>query len=314
MDSDTPILHHYTPSPYSEKVRKMLAFKGMAWRSVQIPPVMPKPDLTALTGGYRKTPVLQMGRDIYCDTKLIARLLDRLQPDPPLVPEGQQAATLMIERWVDQTFFFKAVALFFQPQGLSGLAAVMPPGFLDAFLADRAAMFAQGGTQPAPTLEAARAELPGILAAIEAQLAAAPFLGGARPAQIDFAVYTPVWFVLGNSGISGELGPYPALRAWAARILELGDGRRSELDAAGALAHCRACQVEQAPLPGMPLALPQAGLGDRVRIGASDYAPDLVEGELVIAGAQELAIRRRDERAGTVVVHFPPEGFSLQRC
>jgi len=34
---------------------------------------MPKPDLTALTGGYRKTPVLQIGADIYCDSQLIMR-------------------------------------------------------------------------------------------------------------------------------------------------------------------------------------------------------------------------------------------------
>jgi hypothetical protein len=39
----------------------------------------------------------------------------------------------------------------------------------------------------------------------------------------------------------------------------------------------------------------------------------MVEGELVIANAYELAIRREDPRAGTVVVHFPPEAFALQK-
>ncbi len=51
----------------------MLGLKGLAWRSVEIPVVMPKPGLTALTGGYRKTPVLQIGADIYCDTRLMGR-------------------------------------------------------------------------------------------------------------------------------------------------------------------------------------------------------------------------------------------------
>ena len=32
----------------------MLGFKGLAWKSVQIPPVLPKPDVVALTGGYRQ--------------------------------------------------------------------------------------------------------------------------------------------------------------------------------------------------------------------------------------------------------------------
>src|SRR5262245_44870368 len=65
------ILHHYETSPYSEKVRLGLGLKGLAWGSVEIPVIMPKPDLTALTGGYRKTPVLQIGADIYCDSQLI---------------------------------------------------------------------------------------------------------------------------------------------------------------------------------------------------------------------------------------------------
>ena len=62
------ILHHYPMSPFAEKVRLIFGFKGLSWASVHIPNVMPKPDLIALTGGYRKTPVLQIGADIYCDT------------------------------------------------------------------------------------------------------------------------------------------------------------------------------------------------------------------------------------------------------
>src|SRR5271167_178323 len=74
------ILHHYEISPYSEKVRIGLGLKGLAWGSVEIPVIMPKPDLTALTGGYRKTPVLQIGADIYCDSQLIMRELERRHP------------------------------------------------------------------------------------------------------------------------------------------------------------------------------------------------------------------------------------------
>ena len=74
------ILHHYDTSPYSEKVRTGLGLKGLAWASVELPVIMPKPNLTALTGGYRKTPVLQIGADIYCDSQLIMR--------PPLTPRN----------------------------------------------------------------------------------------------------------------------------------------------------------------------------------------------------------------------------------
>lgn len=311
MSADPVIFHHYEQSPYSEKVRKIFGYKQMAWRSVQIPPTLPRPDTLPLTGGYRKTPVLQVGRDIYCDTKLICRVLDRLQPTPPLIPAGQEATAMMVERWVDQTLFFHTVAVFFQPAGLGALAESLGPGGLDQFLKDRAAMFAQGGTQPGPKLETARAELPPILTSIEAQLAGRPFLGGSAPTQIDFAVYCPIWFTYANNGTKSELARYPRIRAWADRMLSLGEGTRTELSGAAAIDVCRATTTSEAPLPGPALELPQAKVGDTVKIGAVDYAPDAVQGVLTIANAFELAVKREDPRAGTVVVHFPAEGFSV---
>ncbi|MDP1567767.1 MAG: glutathione S-transferase N-terminal domain-containing protein, partial [Polaromonas sp.] len=81
------ILHHYPSSPFSEKVRLILAYKQLPWKSVVIPAIMPKPDVLALTGGYRKTPFLQVGADIYCDSALIADVLEHLQPTPSIYPE-----------------------------------------------------------------------------------------------------------------------------------------------------------------------------------------------------------------------------------
>jgi glutathione S-transferase len=62
------ILHHYFNSPYSEKVRIQLAIKGLVWSSVVQPSVMPKPDRTPLTGGYRRIPVMQIGTEVFCDS------------------------------------------------------------------------------------------------------------------------------------------------------------------------------------------------------------------------------------------------------
>ena len=75
-------------SPFAEKIRLIFGFKNLHWSSVLIPNIMPKPDLTALTGGYRKTPVLQIGADIYCDTALIADVLEEHSPHPTLYPAG----------------------------------------------------------------------------------------------------------------------------------------------------------------------------------------------------------------------------------
>ena len=77
------ILHQYASSPFSEKVRCLLGYKELEYKSVDIPVIMPKPDLMALTGGYRKTPVLQYGADIYCDTAIICRFIEEICPSNP---------------------------------------------------------------------------------------------------------------------------------------------------------------------------------------------------------------------------------------
>jgi hypothetical protein len=65
------ILHHFEASPFSEKIRLALGFKKLGWNSVVTSRIMPRPDLMPMTGGYRRTPTMQIGADIYCDTQII---------------------------------------------------------------------------------------------------------------------------------------------------------------------------------------------------------------------------------------------------
>ena len=53
-------------------------------------------------------------------------------------------------------------------------------------------------------------------------------------------------------------------------------------------------------------------LGAEVRIRADDYGRDVVRGELIHAGIDEIAVRREDPIVGTVVVHFPRLGYDLR--
>ena len=48
------ILHHYSESPFAEKIRSILGFKRLRYQSVLVPMMLPKPDVIALTGGYRR--------------------------------------------------------------------------------------------------------------------------------------------------------------------------------------------------------------------------------------------------------------------
>ena len=147
------ILHHYEVSPYSEKVRLGLGLKGLAWASVEIPMIMPKPDLTALTGGYRKTPVLQIGADIYCDTQLIMRELERRHPTQSFYPAGPGAADALAW-WAEKTMFSPAAGILFAQK-----PEVLPTGFLE----DRA-KFSGRNIDPA----AMRAAVPHLLDQVRA--------------------------------------------------------------------------------------------------------------------------------------------------
>ncbi|MDP2019355.1 MAG: glutathione S-transferase N-terminal domain-containing protein, partial [Hydrogenophaga sp.] len=121
------ILHHYPMSPFSEKVRLILGHKQLAWKSVLIPSVMPKPDVVALTGGYRRTPFLQIGADIYCDTALICDVLEHHQPAPTLYPEHNKGIARVLAQWADSTLFWAAMAYTLSPKGAAALFANQPP-------------------------------------------------------------------------------------------------------------------------------------------------------------------------------------------
>src|SRR3982751_772432 len=103
------ILHHYDSSPFSEKVRLMFGIKGLAWKSVIQPVIMPKPELIPLTGGYRRIPVLQIGADVYCDTQVILAELEARQARPAVIKGADWAVNL----WADRLFFQVTVAVVF---------------------------------------------------------------------------------------------------------------------------------------------------------------------------------------------------------
>jgi glutathione S-transferase len=307
---NTPILHQYPASPFSEKVRLILGYKRLAYRTVEIPVAMPKPDLMPLTGGYRRTPVLQLGCDVYCDTRLIAAVLDALAPEPPLSPKGRELSVASIAQWADQTLFPTATPLVFQPEALVRMAADIPQAQAQSFLEDRM-QIAQSARVPPLGKRIAFLHMPAYLALLEAQLSSVQYLEGPAPTLADFAVYHPLWFLA--RGVSEMLAPCPGLRAWMERIAAIGHGQPSALGSDEALAIARAA-TPQPRAASLPADTSGIKLGDRVQVSPTDYALDATEGTLCHLAADELALEREDPRAGRVVVHFPRIGFQLKRA
>ncbi len=304
------ILHHYPTSPFAEKVRLMLGYKKLAWQSVMIPVVMPKPDVVALTGGYRKTPILQIGADIYCDSALIADVLERLAPTPTLYPAAAAGLDRILAQWADSTLFWTAVPFTMQPAGLAFIFPDTPPEHLKAFSADRAAFAPnvtrlRGGDSTGHVLNYA--------ARIEAMLGhGKPYLLCDVPSIADFAVYHSFWFVRRAPPIAAQLAHCTLLWQWFERMQAIGQGSAGRMKSAEAIAVAAASQPAQLAA-ALELNLHGLAFGDRVAVTPTDTGLDPVEGQLVVSALNEIAVRRQDARAGEVVVHFPRVGFQLKK-
>ncbi|WP_122846894.1 glutathione S-transferase family protein [Pseudomonas viridiflava] len=305
------ILHHYPTSLFAEKARLMLGFKGLSWRSVTIPSIMPKPDLTALTGGYRRTPVLQVGADIYCDTALMARRLEQEKASPTFYPEGQEFTVASLAAWGDSVLFMHAVSLVFQPESLAVRFAKVPPEAAKAFVADRSSLFT-GGSATRLSAEQAKHQWPTFMARLELQLSRnGDFLFG-EPSIADFSVAHTLWFLRQTPVTAPFVDNFPGVSAWLGRVLGFGHGAHSDLTSAEAIEIAR--NATPAALPEEAFVDPNGfKAGDQVAISATDYGVDSVEGELVFAGTEELILRREDDRAGVVHVHFPRLGFKIEK-
>ena len=300
------ILHHYEGSPFAHKIRAVFGFKGLAWRSVEIPMIMPKPDLMPLSGGYRRTPVLQAGADIYHDTQLIAAELERRHPAPTLYPQGGEGLAHALAFWADGALFGAVTGAAF-----AHIADRMPP----EFFADRAAMRGQEPVPPEKIMAAAPrlvAELNRTLHLVEDWLAdGRPFLLGDAAGLADFSIFHPFWMV-NRAGRKNAalLEPFPHIRGWLGRIAAFGTGSPTGLDAQEALEIARSADPadpgESAPDDAGPAP------GQTVSVLAADRVPEAVIGEVVAVRRNEVVVRRADDRVGTVHNHFPRSGYIVR--
>jgi glutathione S-transferase len=303
------VLHHFANSPFSEKIRLILGFKALHWTSVHIPAVMPKPDVVALTGGYRKTPILQMGADIYCDTALIADVIDAIAPSPSLYPQGAAAASRTLAQWADSTLFWTAIPYTMQPAGLAHMFSGASPEVIKAFAEDRNAFRANIPRMRGPE---ARAAFGLYLERLEEMLGNQAFFLGAQPSIADFSLYHCLWFVFRGGPMAQIFEPFRQIAAWRERMHAYGHGSHDELDSAAAVALAR----EATPAASAGISADTHGIakGEKVVIAATDTGVDPIEGHLYAASRERISITREDPRAGRVAVHFPRLGFELLRA
>jgi glutathione S-transferase len=299
----SPILHHFAKSPFSEKIRVAFGLKNLEWTSVLISRIMPRPDLMPLTGGYRRTPVMQIGADIYCDTQIIFRELERRFPQPTLFPKGYEGIASATAMWTDRSFFQNTVNLVF-----GSLADQVPQDFIE----DREKL--RGAKFDVPAMTAAipqmRDQFRAHLQWIETQLGdGRNWMAGEQASLCDINAYMNIWYVRAHlPNADGMFSEFDKTRAWEARLRAVGHGRSHEISTAAALdiaASATPLTAEMAD-PHDPNGRKP---GDMVEVMPDDYGKIKVRGEIVALSSQHIAIRRHDPRAGEMIVHFPRAGF-----
>lgn len=295
------ILHQYDSSPFSEKVRICLGIKGLTWHAVEQPVIMPKPDLIPLTGGYRRIPVLQIGADIYCDSALIVRELDRRFPGAALFPHGSEGFAAAVEQWSDKGLFQSAVLAIFGSLGDS----VDP-----AFIKDREALSGQ------PFNVAAMKSLaPSALTQIKAHAAllaqqltdGCAFLAGDEACLADAAAYYNYWFIRSFCpGLADRFDDLAGLDAWYDRVTAIGHGTRLNMTPAQALAEAADAQPDAAST----LPSDAAFEGKLITLAATDYGRDPITGMFAGSTQFSMAVARDVPGLGQINVHVPRLGYS----
>jgi glutathione S-transferase len=304
------ILHNYPQSPVAEKVRVAFGIKNIAWRFVEIPRIPPKPQLVTLTGGYRRTPVMQIGADIYCDSQCIIRELERRHPTPTFMPGHETGLMWCLSRWTDGALFDLGVKIV-----LGSAGDDLPADFAE----DRGRLYL--GENWASGLKQANTQLPHLVSQLRAPLAwlngqlsdGRSFLLGSSPAVIDAQFFHVVWFVRGRwQDGPAMLSEFPHLERWEKNVADIGHGTSSQMSAEDAIE--RAASFEPATQEGVGKNDPQ-GLksGDTVTVHPDvDGGEQPVTGTVRMANAETIAIDRHSDDAGAVCVHFPRAGYRVE--
>ncbi|MBE9125280.1 MULTISPECIES: glutathione S-transferase family protein [unclassified Coleofasciculus] len=191
-------LYQFELSQYSEKVRLILDYKGLAYRKIEVTPGVGQLELFRLSG-QRKVPVLKDGDTVVADSTAIAMYLDRKYPDRPLIPTAakERGLCLLMEEWADQSIGVKSRTVLYGAlsQNPSYRASILPSDTPDIFKNLVSAVPPQllevvgtGVGLGTDTIKQATDSLKQDLEALSLLLSESAYLVGNSPSLADFAV------------------------------------------------------------------------------------------------------------------------------
>ena len=305
MASPALILHQYDISPFSQKAQKMMGLKALSWQSVEMPMIAPKPDVEALTGGYRGTPVLQIGRDVFIDNWMIARALDAFDASGPAINAQGGLREAALYAWGERLF---------TPLLHAALAAYQSEWDAD-FLADRKRVFPDVDFDMLDVSDPdRRSQVRAYLGTVEAQLGLGQdFLGGAQADSCDIHVWGMVWMM--HSALPALMPiveTFPRLSDWYERVSALGAGDREDVDIDVAWQALKDGPAR--PLPDTPDQEPLAQwVGEMVDISAGSADRGSASGRLLAVDHEQVVLGVEPISGEVAQVWFPRFGYHLKQ-
>ncbi len=184
----------------------------------------------------------------------------------------------------------------------------------EQFLADRKALFSDINFDNLNSeLDHRRAQLRAHAALLDSQLSdGRAFLGGDKASLADIHAFSVPWFTRSSMPEVNELlANFKNILPWEERVAEIGEGNRHAITAAAAhgIARQSTSSTEVDIDPGDGQKLKQ---GMTVSVEPEDSRRGRVSGQVVIATANEIAIRHENETVGEMTVHFPRIGYRVE--
>ena len=299
------ILHHYSMSPFSEKLRLMFGYAGVSWQSLPSPEMPPRPNVDPLSGGYRRIPIAQVGADIFCDSRLISAEIARESQRSSLDPAAASAAERDYAAHLEGDVFWAAVLSMGAGRTIRQLLRNVGVWKTLRFIKDRAGI-GRTARVAVPSAQQAGTNFEEHLRELEQRLQADFLSGQAAPSHLDFAAYHPLWFqrVVGEVPMSLTL---PRVEAWYTRMSDFGHGAVEEISRQQAFDAAAKATPREVPADHAQDAL----VGSTVTVKPTDYALEGVRGTLVGSSDERWIVARQTDQFGPVHVHFPRQGFEL---
>jgi glutathione S-transferase len=303
---NTPILHHYEFSTFSEKIRTALGFKQLAWKSVDIPGLPPRPLLTPLTGGYRRAPVLQVGADIYCDTHAILGALERIKPTPSLFPAGKEGLARGLGFAWERQMWVPTIGVL-----VHFIGEHIPPEFLkdrkEGYLGIDISKEAM-----APQFEEHVQFVRGQIAWLAQNLNTHKYILGDQLSAADLACWQTIYLLRKNCPPEVDallhLGP---ITPWYDSITALGHGTSTTMTSEEAFEVAKSSKPQAVTHIKPSNSSEGIAVGAKVSVTPEDNARVPVVGTLVASDAFNIVIHRHDDAAGDLHIHFPRLGYTL---